>query len=342
MRWVLRMLMPVFSTEVLDKERTGLKILQVIRSVDPQGGGPIEGMIQQGEEMRAAGHDIETLTLDAPASPSDARLSDNNIHFLGPAFLGYGYTHRLAPWLRKHGPGYDVIVVHGMWQYHGYCVARVARQLGLPYVIFLHGMLDPWFAREYPLKHLKKWLYWPWAEYRVLRDARYVLFTTAEELRLARESFWLYKARERLVGYGIKGRDIPIGSAREAFFSTYPELRGKRILRAVDFSGETLITYPVPEDRIDMIRDVLKPAKVPFKRRTAELTIAILQLVASKRGLAALPNWGLKNYIEQDYIIAKRIGRSRSWAKGRFIRFFAPVAYRSDHKPPRPMRLAMM
>ena len=230
MRWVLRMLLPVFSTEVLDKERTGLKILQVIRSVDPRGGGPIEGMIQQGEEMRAAGHDVETLTLDAPASPSDERLSDNNIHFLGPAFLGYGYSHRLAPWLRQHGPGYDVILVHGMWQYHGYCVARVARQLGLPYVIFLHGMLDPWFAREYPLKHLKKWLYWPWAEYRVLRDARFVLFTTAEELRLARESFWLYKVRERLVGYGIKARQLPIGSAREAYLSAYPALRGKRIL----------------------------------------------------------------------------------------------------------------
>ena len=107
-------------------------------------------------------------------------------------------------------------------------------------------------------------------------------------------------------------------------------LRSRRTLEAGDFANQTLITYPVPEDRIDMIRDVLKPAKVPFKRRTAELTIAILQLVASKRGLAALPNWGLKNYIEQDYIIAKRIGRSGLWsdlyatgAKGLMKRPFA-------------------
>src|SRR5258706_239005 len=93
---------------------------------------------------------------------------------------------------------------------------------------------------------------------------------------------------------------------------------GTRLLRlaqeAGDFANQTLITYPVPEDRIDMIREVLKPAGVPFKRRTAELTIAILQLVASKRGLAALPNWGLKNYIEQDYVLAKRIGRSGLWS----------------------------
>ena len=86
------------------------------------------------------------------------------------------------------------------------------------------------------------------------------------------------------------------------------ELCRKRVLQADDFSNETLITYPVPEDRIDLIRKVLKPANVNPQRRTAELTVAILQLVASRRGIAALPSWGIKNYIEYDYVIARRIG----------------------------------
>ena len=60
--------------------------------------------------------------------------------------------------------------------------------------------------------------------------------------------------------------------------------RNKRLLQPHDFKDETLITYPVPEERIDVIRHVLKPAGVSFKRRTAELTVAILQLVASRRG----------------------------------------------------------
>jgi len=91
-------------------------------------------------------------------------------------------------------------------------------------------------------------------------------------------------------------------------------LRAKRILRAEDFSGETLITYPVPEDRIDVIRHVLKPADVRFKRRTAELTVAILQLVASRRGIAALPSWGIKSYVDHDYVIARRIGARGLWS----------------------------
>ena len=67
-------------------------------------------------------------------------------------------------------------------------------------------------------------------------------------------------------------------------------LRNKTRLTAQDFSDETLITYPVPEDRIDVIKQVLKPAEIQFNRRTAELTIAMMQLVASRRCLTALPS----------------------------------------------------
>ena len=53
---------------------------------------------------------------------------------------------------------------------------------------------------------------------------------------------------------------------------------------------------------------------MPVQRRTAELTVAILQLVASRRGVAALPNWGLKNYVEHDYVLARPIGAKGLWS----------------------------
>lgn len=91
-------------------------------------------------------------------------------------------------------------------------------------------------------------------------------------------------------------------------------LRAKRILHAADFADVTLITYPVPENRIDLILNVLKPAGIQPQRRTAELTVAILQLVASRRGVAALPSWGIKNYVDHDYVIARRIGTNGLWS----------------------------
>jgi len=92
-------------------------------------------------------------------------------------------------------------------------------------------------------------------------------------------------------------------------------LRSRRRVQAEDLRGETLITYPVPPARMDVIREVLAPAGVNLPRRTAELTIAILQLVASRRGIAALPNWGVKNYVDHDYVLAKRIGDRGLWSE---------------------------
>ena len=88
----------------------------------------------------------------------------------------------------------------------------------------------------------------------------------------------------------------------------------KRVLDAADFSQDILITYPVPETRIDLIRLVLMPAGVTWQRRTAELTVAILQLVASRRGIAALPGWGIRNYLDYNYVIARRIGPNGLWS----------------------------
>ncbi|HVC50032.1 MAG TPA: LysR family transcriptional regulator [Burkholderiales bacterium] len=91
-------------------------------------------------------------------------------------------------------------------------------------------------------------------------------------------------------------------------------LTARKHLVAEDFVHETLITYPVPVEQIDLYRKVLLPSGVNPERRTAELTIAILQLVASRRGLAALPNWGLTNYLDYGYVSARKIGHLGLWS----------------------------
>ncbi|OWY38441.1 LysR family transcriptional regulator [Xenophilus sp. AP218F] len=85
-------------------------------------------------------------------------------------------------------------------------------------------------------------------------------------------------------------------------------LAHKKQWQAEDFANETLIHYPVPEDMLDLLRKVLRPAGVDPARRTSELTIAIIQLVASRRGVAALPYWAVQPYLERGYVVARRIG----------------------------------
>ncbi|PJG82087.1 LysR family transcriptional regulator [Caviibacterium pharyngocola] len=84
-------------------------------------------------------------------------------------------------------------------------------------------------------------------------------------------------------------------------------LSAKAVWQAEDFIDQTLITYPVPDDMLDLLRKVLHPKGINPTRRTSELTIAIIQLVASKRGIAALPFWAAKPYLDRGYIVARKI-----------------------------------
>lgn len=79
-------------------------------------------------------------------------------------------------------------------------------------------------------------------------------------------------------------------------------------LSAQDFAGQTLITYPVPDEMLDIVRQVLEPAGVRPPRRTTELTVAMLQLVASGRGVAALPLWAVQGYLDRGYVTARPVG----------------------------------
>ena len=206
-----------------------MKILHIIHSVNPVAGGPIEGIKQLAFAAMSIGHEVEVVSLDAPDAPwlKDFPLK---VHALGPSWPGYGYTPRLVPWLKAHAGDYSFVVVNGIWQFNSFGVWLALRKSSVPYYVFTHGMLDPWFKKHYPLKHLKKWLYWPWAEYRVLRDASAVLFTCKQEMLLARESFWLYRCREEVVNYGTSGFHRDAEACKAAFFARFPELRGKRLL----------------------------------------------------------------------------------------------------------------
>ena len=206
-----------------------VRYLHVIRSLNPAGGGPPEGVTQLAAAAVRLKHNVEIVTLDRPGSPW---IRDDlcPVHCVGPSYLKYSYAPRFVPWMRRNAARFDAVVVNGIWQFHSFASWRALHGSTIPYYVFPHGMLDPWFKQRYPLKHLKKMLYWPWAEYRVLRDARAVLFTCEEERLLARQSFGRYRAREIVVNYGTPGVSGDPAAQRELFLEQFPQLRGKRVL----------------------------------------------------------------------------------------------------------------
>ncbi|WP_458524479.1 LysR family transcriptional regulator [Onishia taeanensis] len=92
-------------------------------------------------------------------------------------------------------------------------------------------------------------------------------------------------------------------------------LAGKGWIAPKALAEETLITYPVEHARLDVFTQFLDPAGVrPQEIRTAELTIMMMQLVASGRGVCALPSWALTEYLERDYVRGVALGEQGMWS----------------------------
>jgi glycosyltransferase involved in cell wall biosynthesis len=207
-----------------------MRILHIVGTISPAAGGPTE-VIRMLVRYAPPGDSAELVTLDDPDAPFLAEL-EFPVHALGSSKPGSAktawYSPKLIPWLKENRHRFDGIIVHGLWEFTGLGVALAHGKV--PYVVFPHGMLDPYFKRRYPRKHLKKWLYWLPAEYWVLRRAARVLFTTEAERELAAQSFWLHRWRPLVVALGTEPPPADTARLLAAFHARVPEVGGHNFL----------------------------------------------------------------------------------------------------------------
>ena len=136
-----------------------MRILRVIHSVNPAGGGPIQGIRSITPLLDHLRVTTEILCLDPPDAPW---LHDFPIpvHAVGPGLKGYGYTPRLLRWLRASAASFDAVIIHGLWLYASFGTWVALRPSPAargkpPYFVYPHGMLDPWFQQARPLKAIR-------------------------------------------------------------------------------------------------------------------------------------------------------------------------------------------
>jgi glycosyltransferase involved in cell wall biosynthesis len=206
-----------------------MRILNIIASADPETGGPIEALRLNGLEMARFGHSIEVVTLD---DPSAAYLRDFPlpVHACGRWMQRYGYSPVFGQWIAASAHRFDAAVIHGLWNHASVGGALALRRAGLPYVVFAHGMMDPWFRENYPLKHIAKQAFWLAWQGRVLRDAAAILSTCEEERRRARGVFPGYAYAERVVAFGTADPPARTENQLAAFHRLLPALKDRRFL----------------------------------------------------------------------------------------------------------------
>jgi glycosyltransferase involved in cell wall biosynthesis len=207
-----------------------MRLLHIISSMNPRGGGPCQSVRNLTPCTISRGHSVEVICLDDPASEY---LSGENLslHAVGRGRTGWSYHPALRPWLEKNLRRFDAVILNGLWQYPGYLLSRLAMDPKMPpYFIFPHGMLDPWFqqATGRRLKAVRNWVYWKLIENRVISNARAMLFTCQEEMRLANQSFTPYRPKLQInVGLGIVKPPAFNARMARAFSQKCPRLQNK-------------------------------------------------------------------------------------------------------------------
>lgn len=125
----------------------------------------------------------------------------------------------------------------------------------------------------------------------LLQNAEFDLLITADPIALKGiEYFPIFEYESRLV-----------------LSTTHPLVRKEKIL-VEDLAEQTLITYPVDKHRLDIMAHLFIPANIQPKHiRTTDLTQMLIQLVASGRGIAALPDWVVNEYEQKGWVVSRRL-----------------------------------
>ncbi len=274
----------------MEKEtKPTMRLLHIIHNLAPAGGGPPEHLLQLSRGYREVGVEPEVLSLDAANADYLARYPFP-VHALGPVRTTFGYSAAARDWLQVHARDYDALIIDGLWQYPGLAASTAARAAGVPYLVFPHGMLDPWFRRQYPGKHLKKQAFWWAGQYRVLRDAHRVVFTTEAERELGLETFWPHRWRDAVVPLGTSRPAGDPEAQREAFFRAVPGLRERRFL--------LFLSRIHPKKGCDLLLQAF--SRIAPQNLGLDLVMAgpdpdhlrpALEAIAAERGVASRVHW---------------------------------------------------
>jgi glycosyltransferase involved in cell wall biosynthesis len=204
-----------------------MRLLECISSTNPAHGGTVESTRQRSLALQVLGHHVELLTIDKSESPWIIGWP-TPVHALGEGVGRYGYNSSLEFWMKGNAKKFDAVIVNGVWRYLGWGVRKGLRSLAIPYFVVPHSMLNPWFQETVSITSISKLAMWRLVEWKVLRDARAVLFTCEEERRLASRTYTPYVCTEDVMT--LVGTSVPSSSDAEAFLSRFPQLRGRRLI----------------------------------------------------------------------------------------------------------------
>ena len=223
-----------------------MKILQVVATLAPRYGGPSFACPELSRELVRQGHAVSIYTSDVDG-PGRLKVQVDRpvnsegveIHYFRGWNLAGKYVVSLQLWraLRATVAQFDVVQIWSVYSFYTTAAAHWCRKSDVPYVVFPHGSLDPYLRRR---NRPRKWLYTKLLAERDYQKAAAVMFTCAEEMRLASDWPGLKtpsgdsgETSRQIVAYtgiGAEWLQEPNAAAGVRLRNKFPALKGRRLI----------------------------------------------------------------------------------------------------------------
>jgi glycosyltransferase involved in cell wall biosynthesis len=158
-----------------------LRIVHYFSGIKLELGGVVRTVLDWCLVLAARGHEVTLVTFDSPDVPADwnGQNGKPKVVWIPAAFRSNFFVPRQAVRIwRDVLTEADIIHLHTPWTASNIQMSRVARQLGVPYIVSIHGMLDDWSMSQ---RTLKKEMFLALAGNRYLRAAARLHYSASAE-----------------------------------------------------------------------------------------------------------------------------------------------------------------
>ena len=201
------------------------KVASIIDSIDLKLGGMAHSVrdIAISNSLNNIQHDIVHLGKKTQ-SKIQGKIKFIN---LDQRFLKYALSFKLIYWLLENKEKYDLFIIHGIWQFQTLCARLI---IPGKYIVFTHGMLDPYFGTEF-IKSIKKKIYWYFIEKNNLLKSKNVIANSTVEINHLKKTFLnTSKLKIKKVNYGIIPKKINFEKCKKKFLNKYKYLKNKKTI----------------------------------------------------------------------------------------------------------------
>jgi len=169
-----------------------MNIFHYVDSTDARLGGVPRFVLDASRVMAGTGHPSTVLTLDTKDTPPeylenhDGSSLPTVFKLPRPSLMGKLFGPGEMKIIRQQLQKADVLHLHGVWSPTVFQIAKAARQMRIPYVVSLHGMLDDWCMSQ---RNLKKRLFLALGGKTLLEQAARVHCTASAEVAQSHKWF---------------------------------------------------------------------------------------------------------------------------------------------------------